>query len=225
MRTSDLDRLMTASLDGEATPDESAALERALAGDPSLRQRYEAWQRLFAALDRVPAPHPPEGLVAAVMANIPAAGRPSADQLPSPSPVFGVGSNPFSLGGTMTDKTSGSFNKRKLVLGVGLAAIAVVVIGYSLDMPPGSKDTIGTILPAERFIKQEQISVNILGKCQCRSFSRIEHNPLRQGDKGLRGSHFYPIRKRQASKSRITRARSLEFVPYFRWSEDFFVQA
>ena len=161
MRASDLDRLMTASLDGEATPDESAALERALAGDPSLRQRYEAWQRLFAALDRVPAPHPPEGLVAAVMANIPAAGRPVADQLPSPSPVFGVGSNPFSLGGTMTDKTSGSFNKRKLVLGVGLAAIAVVVIGYSLDMPPGSKDTIGTILPAERFVKPQATAVDV----------------------------------------------------------------
>jgi hypothetical protein len=162
MRASELDRLMTAALDGEATPDEAAALERALADDPVLRERYAAWQRLFDALARVPAPHPPEGLVAAVMANIPAAGRPADDQLTSPSPIFGVGSNPFSLGGTMSEQTSGSFNKRKLVIGVGLAAIAVVVIaGYSLDMSPASKDAVGTIAPAERFVKPQATAVDV----------------------------------------------------------------
>jgi anti-sigma factor RsiW len=162
MRASDLDRLMTAALDGEATADESAALERALAGDPALRQRYDAWQRLFDALDRVPAPHPPEGLVAAVMANIPAAGVPADDQLPSPSPVFGVGSNPFSLGDTMSEQTSRSFNKRKLAIGVGLATIAAVVIaGYAFDIPPSSTDAVGTIAPAERFVKPQQTAVDV----------------------------------------------------------------
>ena len=162
MRVSELDRLMMAALDGEATADEAAALESALAGDPALRQRYDAWQRLFTALDRVPAPHPPEGLVAAVMANIPAAGVPADDQLPSPSPVFGVGSNPFSLGDTMSEQTSRSFNKRKLAIGVGLATIAAVVIaGYAFDIPPSSTDAVGTIAPAERFVKPQQTAVDV----------------------------------------------------------------
>jgi hypothetical protein len=96
------------------------------------------------------------------MANIPAAGVPADDQLPSPSPVFGVGSNPFSLGDTMTEQTSRSFNKRKLAIGVGLATIAAVVIaGYAFDIPPSSTDAVGTIAPAERFVKPQQTAVDV----------------------------------------------------------------
>ena len=44
MRATELDRLMTVVLDGEATPAEEAALERELAADPALRERYDGWR-------------------------------------------------------------------------------------------------------------------------------------------------------------------------------------
>jgi hypothetical protein len=57
-----------------------------------------------------------------------------------------------SLGVTMNDEIRAPFNKRKVWIGAGLAAIAVVVVGgYALDVPPGIKDTAGTILPATRY--------------------------------------------------------------------------
>ncbi|MBK6395395.1 MAG: hypothetical protein IPF73_12500 [Betaproteobacteria bacterium] len=64
-------RLMHAVLDGEATPAEALELEGLLEADPALRERYVEWQAMFDAMQRMPQAYPPEGLVAAVMANIP----------------------------------------------------------------------------------------------------------------------------------------------------------
>ena len=163
MHAHDADRLMTLVLDAEATPDEAAELERQLAADPVLRERFAVWMGLFDAMGHVPAVHAPEGLVARVMSNIPHEGAPSGSKLPAASRILDVVSNEVSpirrasrpmasLGVTMNDEIRTPFNKRKVWIGAGLAAIAVVVVGgYALDVPPGIKDTAGTILPATRY--------------------------------------------------------------------------
>ena len=163
MQAHESDRLMTLVLDGEATPDETARLERELASDPALRARYAAWQGLFDTMRRLPPVHPPEGLVAHVLANIPHSGAPPGSKLPAASRVLGVGSDTVSsirrstrpmasLGGNMSEQSIGSFSKRKFWIGAGVAAVAVVVVGgYALDIPPTSKDTAGTIVPAQRY--------------------------------------------------------------------------
>ena len=94
MKTADHDRLMQAVLDGEATPGESAELERLLAADPVARARFEEWRVLFDGLSRMPHGFPPEGLVAAVMADLPreAPPRAGADQLFPPPGVIAASS-------------------------------------------------------------------------------------------------------------------------------------
>ena len=69
--TASTDRLIHLVLDGEATPDERRTLERLAAADPDVAERQADARRLLAALDGLPQKHPPEGLVAAVMAKIP----------------------------------------------------------------------------------------------------------------------------------------------------------
>jgi len=177
MRASELDRLMTVVLDGEASPDEVAALERELAADAALRERYDGWRGLFDALGRLPASHPPEGLVASVMANIPPNGAPPAGKLSSQSGVFGVGSNAIretipapvlrrprtmaSLGGfTMNEQMSDPANKRKIWIGAGVAAVAIVAVGTFMLDKPAATDTQGTILPASRYIAPQNTAAN-----------------------------------------------------------------
>ena len=69
----------------------------------------------------------------------------------------------------MSDQQELPSSKRKIWIGAGIAAIAVVVVGgYALDVPPGSKDAVGTIVPAARFVapqpKAQEIQVGQPGK-------------------------------------------------------------
>jgi anti-sigma factor RsiW len=79
-------------LDGEATGAEARELERQLAAEPAARAEFEDLRRLFEGLSRVPQRYPPEGLVAAVLANIPQKSAPQRgrDQLLSRSRVIGT---------------------------------------------------------------------------------------------------------------------------------------
>ena len=71
MKPAELNALMHAVLDGEATPDEARELEHALAADPATRRRFEDWRELWDGLGRIEQAYPPEGLVASVMADLP----------------------------------------------------------------------------------------------------------------------------------------------------------
>jgi hypothetical protein len=52
----------------------------------------------------------------------------------------------------MSEDKNGSFGKRKIWIGGAIAAAAVIlVVSSGVDFPPGSKDTVGTIVPAQRF--------------------------------------------------------------------------
>jgi anti-sigma factor RsiW len=157
MTHSRLLELMHAALDGEATPDEARELEGRLAGNAAAQAQFAELRGLFDGLARVPQRFPPEGLVAAVTANLPAieSSRTDADQLFSPSGVIHAntgnvrGSSPgkragvdrvfqlwaFLRGDTMNEKTSGS-GKRKILIGGGIAVAAVAVAISTGLFPP-----------------------------------------------------------------------------------------
>ncbi|HKW79802.1 MAG TPA: hypothetical protein VJQ49_02230 [Casimicrobiaceae bacterium] len=167
-------RLMHAVLDGEATPDEARDLDREIAADPSAGREFSELERLFAGLRRMPRPFPPEGLVAAVLAAVPQ--RPDAADSPGsqllarrgvlrqiwsrprgtiPGQTGGVHKvsqpGPQPRGETMNQQQSG-FRKRAFWVGGGIAAVAAILaVSYGLDFPPRNDDTVGTIVPAQRY--------------------------------------------------------------------------
>lgn len=165
-------RLMHAVLDGEAAPAEAEALQRLLAADPEARDEFERLQRLFGALAELPARHPPEGLVAAVTAALPAIpqkGR-SPGQLSGSPGVLGPSSDAIHVrgDGPMTRQQEQSHPsrrsfpmnqphppysaKRKALIGAGIAAVAVLVVfQFGFDSTPRSEDVAGTVQPAQRY--------------------------------------------------------------------------
>ncbi len=173
--------LMHAVLDGEATPGESAELTRLLAADPAARAEFDELQRLFEGLKAIPRPFPPEGLVYSVMAGLPAYSpqRPTrfggVRQLFSRSRVIGTTGEhsteaPGTFPGTsatvhpisrrgphfrgeknMSEQNTSSVGNRKIWIGAGVAAAAVIVAVSTGVLPPSGKDTAGTIVPATRY--------------------------------------------------------------------------
>jgi anti-sigma factor RsiW len=94
MKSSDRTHLMHTVLDGEATAEESLALERLLATDPAARTEHAELCQLFDALSGVPKAFPPEGLVASVMDRLPRQPAHPAhlDQLSARPGVIGLSS-------------------------------------------------------------------------------------------------------------------------------------
>ena len=91
MLTTATTELIHSVLDGEASEAEAQQLQRLLAAEPAARAEFDAAERLFADFKSVPQRHPPEGLVAAVMAaaQVPAAKSRAAHQLSSRPRVIG----------------------------------------------------------------------------------------------------------------------------------------
>ena len=136
MKTSELDELMQAVLDGEATPEQARELERRLAADPAARAEFGQLKHLFDGLAGVPKQFPPEGLVASVMSRLPRTTRKDddPDQLFATSGVIGQTSKgtrgsrpgdattvrrvsqpgPFFRGEYMSEQNSGFPGKRKV---------------------------------------------------------------------------------------------------------------
>ena len=172
-------RLMHAVLDGAATADEAARLERLLHDDPAARDEFDELRDLFDGLDHLVQPPLPMGFADRVMAALPGsnarhnglrqlffrrrvigpiaaapARRVQADRSggvrrtqPANASFWG------SYGGdSMSERTSSSFGKRSLWIGGGIAAVAVVLAMSSwIDFPSTNKDTVGTVVPAQRY--------------------------------------------------------------------------
>jgi len=164
--------LMNAVVDGEATVAERRELERLLAGDDRARAEFDALERLVQDLRQLPDEHPPEGLVAAVLAALPEPGDERADfvQPFTPQRVFGHASS-FSGGDPsgdpatetptqmseaptrslfMSQQSRRTFGNRKVWVGFGIAAAVVAIAQYGFDFPLG-QDVSGTIVPAQRY--------------------------------------------------------------------------
>jgi len=169
MNPSELDALMNAVLDDEATPDESRELDRILAADPSAKARFHKLQILFDDLGRIPMAAAPAGLVDSVMSRLPHRRPPLGRlrQLFSRSRVSRVPSTearstgrgntnhrgsqtgPYYLrGDNMSERKIGS---PKVWIGAAAATAAVVLALQYVDFPPKSGDGSGTIVPAQRY--------------------------------------------------------------------------
>ena len=62
----------------------------------------------------------------------------------------------------MSEEKSGSFGKRKIWIGGGIAAAAVILaVSSGVDFPPGSKDTVGTIVPAVRYRAEQPTAADV----------------------------------------------------------------
>src|ERR1700674_2300527 len=163
-------QLMFAVLDGEASAAEAAALDPLLAADPAARAQFDELRRLFEHLERVPELTPPQGLLESVVARFARRhGREATDGQPfGPSRVSRLQSEDPSRSPspettklqrdmTMSQPTSGSPSKRKVWIGIAVAAVAVGLVGhYALDFPTGGENAAGTIVPAQRY-RAEQI--------------------------------------------------------------------
>jgi len=171
MRFTELQPLMYAVLDGEATPDEAAELERQLAGNPAARTEFEQLRHLFDDLARVPLKHPPEGLVASVqaaLAGIPPSGEGAIQLSPAyrvlaghPGAIDMRGDSPLkqqhqpsspqrSL--PMTQPHPPYSAKRKAMVGGGLAIVAALIVWqFGFDSTVRSEDVAGTVVPAQRY--------------------------------------------------------------------------
>jgi hypothetical protein len=184
MKHSEATELMHAVLDGEATAEESRALQRLLDSDANARAEFAALERLFKVLHSVPAQHPPEGLVAAVTAALPrqtkrhavsrqplAASRvvrhASSD---TPDAIRGDAetrrpayrSEPPTRSNFMSQQHSGLFAKRRAWIGAAIAAAAVVAVAqYGFDFPPRGEDVLGTIVPAQRYRAPQATAADI----------------------------------------------------------------
>ena len=170
MLTTATTELIHSVLDGEASEAQAQQLQRVLAADPAARAEFDAAQQLFTDFKSVPQRHPPEGLVAAVMAaaDMPAAKSRRSNQLFSWPRVLGSGSRDDTVRASpnthrnnrfqsflrsidMSQQTRSPFGSRKIWIGGAIAAAAVVVVAqFGLDGKTNEKDVIGTIAPAER---------------------------------------------------------------------------
>lgn len=171
MRFTELQLLMHSVLDGEATPDEAADLERQLAASPAARTEFEQLRHLFDDLARVPRQHPPEGLVAslqATLAGIPQPGERAVQLSPAfrvlaghPGAIDMRGDSPLkqqhqpsspqrSL--PMTQPHPPYSAKRKAMVGGGLAIVAALIVWqFGFDPTLRSEDVAGTVVPAQRY--------------------------------------------------------------------------
>jgi F0F1-type ATP synthase delta subunit len=175
MRSTELQALMHLVLDGEASAEEAAALERQLAASPAARAEFEELRHLFNDLAGMPRRHPPEGLVAAVQAAlpvIPSKGQPG-DQLSPASRVLAAASGGIDVRGDrpmeqqhqpfapqrslpMTQPHPPYSAKRKAWIGAGIALAAVaIVVQFGFDSTPRSEDVAGTVQPAQRYRAQQ----------------------------------------------------------------------
>lgn len=171
MPSIELQRLMHAVLDGEATRDEADDLQRRLAASPAARAEFEELQRLFRDLAAVPKKHPPEGLVASVTAALPRIPQHGSrdDQLSAASRVLRASPDDITLRSDgpaqqqqqpvppqrsfpMTQPHPPYSAKRKALIGGGIALVAVLIVWqFGFDQATRSEDVAGTIAAAQRY--------------------------------------------------------------------------
>ena len=184
MKPYELTALMHAVLDGEATQAEARDLERRLAADAEARAEFDSLRALFDELKGVPQAFPPEGLVASVMADLPshqlsAPSRVIGERAQARSPISdtarrGSRSVPFSGRERMNEQKIGASSKRKAIyVGVGVAALAVILVASSgIDFPPGGTNTTGAIVPAQRFRAEQPATTGVSAPGQSESAQR-----------------------------------------------------
>jgi anti-sigma factor RsiW len=163
MDRTELLQLMHAALDGAASSEERATLDRVLAQDPRARAQFAELERLFGVLDGMPRVEPPEGFADDVMAALQRSKTKwTATRQPfAQSGVIGPTGSDIRVRAPskpITARTpSGPIRGRQdmskrgiwIMSGVAAAVLALFV-GTSVDFPASGDKAAGTIVPAER---------------------------------------------------------------------------
>jgi hypothetical protein len=157
-------QLMHVVLDGAASGEERAALDRVVVEDPQARAEFESMRRLFGALDDMPRVEPPDGFADGVMAAL-RRNKARSSSLHQPFAQSGV------IGPTGSDirvrapskpitarTPSGPIRGRQdmskrgyWIMGGVAAAVLALFVGTSVDFPASGDKATGTIVPAERW--------------------------------------------------------------------------
>src|SRR4051812_33456014 len=140
-------KLMHAVLDREATPGEVRELERVLAADLQAQDRFRELQLFFDRLQKVPEADPPADLVDRVMGRLAEGGG----RFSQPSGASGVSSSithpsgvPAPRKTTFKGDSAMAHDKRNIFIGLGVTAVAVVLIAqYVTDYPASGDQTSG----------------------------------------------------------------------------------
>jgi hypothetical protein len=131
---------MFAVLDGEATPEESRELTRLLADNEAAREEYDSLRRLFERLRSVPPLDAPQDLAGAALDR----------RLRNAPPERRSRSSGSSK--TRRGNMSPNRSKQLIWMGGGIAVAAVVAVAFlTIDYPPDSRKTAGTVAPAQRY--------------------------------------------------------------------------
>lgn len=156
-----LSERMHAVLDGEATPEERRELEVRLAEDAAARSEFESLRAMFASLAALPEADPPRDLTARIAAALPSeipiqlspqlhviAARPERKQ----GILSSLSSFVRWLITTDNPQESGTMDtNQKIWVGGAVAAAALGIAVFALDLPPKSENVLGTVVPAERY--------------------------------------------------------------------------
>jgi hypothetical protein len=62
----------------------------------------------------------------------------------------------------MNEQNSNPSRKRNVLIGgaIGIAA-ALIALSYTIDFPPGAQNTVGTIVPAQRFRAEQPTAIDV----------------------------------------------------------------
>ncbi len=185
MKDRDIDQLMQDVLDGTASPEEAAELERFLGANAPARARFEEYTRLFRDLGRVPRVQPPDGFGPALMERVALrpvrtggwrqlfslsrVSRGSANGSRGHAPGLsarahrGFQPGPHMGEWEMSEQQGNTKSNRKLWIGGGIAAAAAVVIvsQVGVDYPKSGDLTSGTIAPAQRYRAEQPTSKDV----------------------------------------------------------------
>ena len=130
MNTPDPDRLMHVVLDAESTDEEARELDRLMAADPGLRERFDDLKKFFAQMRRVSDLEPPEELEHTILnefnARLRASWKNPDDPLNERNAMNKKAINDQDP--TVTNQPAlPSAHKKKVIVGATLAALALVV--------------------------------------------------------------------------------------------------
>ena len=186
MHRADQLQLMHEVLDGEASADDTRQLEQLLSADPGARSEFEKLRRFFSGLNAIPKAGLSQDLLDDMLAKLPRqqTRRYRLRQLSSRWRVFiadsrrrrGASANrasrtkhvfvePNIRNAEMSEPIGGLSSKRKLWIGAGVAAVALVVAARYFNLPP-SHDMSGTIAPANRSVAEQPGAADVNGTDQ-----------------------------------------------------------
>lgn len=172
--TNDFQYLIHQVIDDLATAEERQALAKIVREDETVATEFEQIKQLSATLASVPALAAPPELHTAVMSQIknkntsqlilepsvfvaPAARSQNKKSASTSQIIFSR------METVMSEIKKGFFSStmNKVLVGGGVAAVAIIAVTSGGNFPASSQDTVGTIAPAARYRSDQSVTANV----------------------------------------------------------------